>query len=550
MTIEIEVSGTGKYKGHKTNIAGYEYVEESTPIIPGDDKGGLGSLSFDVSEDDKQSILLYNDTVQLLDSKYGLVAGFINSLAVDTGLVTATGYGRLGRVNYNGQLVAKNTTLGGLITDLLNESGIIGNINIDSSISSIPVVAPGYSGDLWIFLKNICSAYQIEISLIEDTIFVRPIRQRELIVVNKSGESFRLNDITIAQNIDVNYYNYTYEPFFMAFPKGGWTPDVPVYQVNANEEATIDIQVDAYLTSVEQPTAQDFVPRDYSGPSSVYTVSGNDNLPIPAALWTARGGKIELELDSNGRTIVAKVTGANLPNLSPFTIGVSDGSTTYSTLRIMGTGVAFDQQTVRVPTGLTPADTPNELAATIDNPLISTYEQAYTAGVRARLLYALPERIYEASGETFYDPDQSEVDIFRTFNQYDDVVGVGYTFDDFDAQNAGLSFSEFDDFNTRSTSQSFGSVAGSRVRYREAKYRTRTASTADTGMNVTADFDTIFQDFNEDNTGRNFRDMHSAFFGLTFNDFALVPLRIKSAYPFFTLDDEVLGILDENVLAY
>jgi len=550
VTIEVEVSGTGNFKGHRSNLINYQYVEESTPVIPGESKGGLGSLSFEVAEDEKQSILLYNDNVTLLDSKYGLVSGFIKSLSVDGGAVSATGFGRLGALNYNGVLEAKNTTLGGLITDILNVSGIVGNINIDATVSSVPIVAPGYTGDLWVFLKNICSVYKIEISLIEDTVFVRPIRERFLETLNKNDESFRLNDITIAQNVDVNYYNYNFEGFFLAFPKGGWTPDVTVYQVDANETSVVDIQLDAFLTSVQQPTVQDFVAIDYAGPNSVYCVSGNDGLPIPSALWTARGGKIELELANNGRTIVATITGANLLNLAPFTIGLSDGATTYSTLRIMGTGVSFDQKTLRVPTGLTSADTPNEVGQTIDNPLVSTREQAYEAGVWARLINALPDRVYDASGESFYSPDQSEVDIYRTFNQYDDFVGAGYTFDEFDAQNSGLSFDEFDESNTRSTTQSFGSLAGSRVRYREAIYRTRTATTNPGGVDISADFDTIIEDFNLENQGRSFRDMHTAFFGLTFNDFALVPLRTKSAFGFFTLDDEVLGILDENVLAY
>jgi hypothetical protein len=550
VTIEIESVGSGKFKGHRSNIGSYEYTEESTPIIPGQENGGLGALSFEVSEDDRRSILLYNDEVTLLDSKYGIVSGFITSLETSEGVVSATGFGRLGNLNTIGTLTAKNTTLGGLVTEILNAAGIIGNINVDSTIASIPVVSPGYTGDLWVYLKNVCAAYQVEVSLIEDTVFIRPIRERTLNILNAYNESFSLNDVTIAQSVDVNYYNYAFEGEFLAYPKGGWSPDISVYQVDAGEVSVVDIAIDAFLTSVKQPIVQDFVAIDYTGPDSVYCVAGNDGLPIPSALWTDRGGSIELELDNNGSTIRATITGANIASLAPFTIGLSDGATTYSTLRIRGEGVSFDVETLNVPTGLTDADTPNKVGATIDNKLISTREQAFTAGVKARLLNALPERRYEVSGDSFFNPDQSEVDIYNTFIQYDDTVGVGYTFDQFDAQNAGLSFDEFDESNTRSTTQSFGSLAGSRVRYREALYRVRSAVTTAENVTVSADFDTILDDFNKENEGRTFRDMATAFFDLKFNDFALVPLRTQSGTDFFTLDDEVLGILDENVLAY
>lgn len=550
MTIEIESTGTGKFKGHRSNIGSYTYTEESTPIIPGQENGGLGALSFEVAEDDRRSILLYNDEVTLLDSKYGIVSGFITTLDTTEGVVSATGFGRLGNLNTLGVLTAKNTTLGGLVTEILNAAGIVGNINVDSTVASIPVVSPGHTGDLWVYLKSVCATYQVEVSLIEDTVFVRPIRERTLNIINAYNESFSLNNITIAQSVDVNYYNYVFEGDFLAYPKGGWSPSVSVYQVDANEVSVVDINIDAFLTSVEQPTVEDFVAIDYTGPDSVYCVAGNDGLPIPAGLWTDRGGNIELSLENNGSTIRATITGANFPSLAPFTIGLSDGATTYSTLRIIGNGVSFDVETLNVSTGLTDADTPNKVGANIDNKLISTREQAFTAGVKARLLNALPERSYQVSGDSFFDPDQSEVDIYNTFTQYDDTVGAGYTFDQFDAQNDGLSFDEFDESNTRSTTQAFGSVAGSRVRYREALYRVRTAVTTAENVTITADFDTIVDDFNTENQGRTFRDIDTAFFGLKFNDFALIPLRTQSGTDFFTLDDEVFGILDKNVLAY
>ena len=132
-----------------------------------------------------------------------------------------------------------------------------------------------------------------------------------------------------------------------------------------------EVDLDFYLTSVQQPTVQDTVAKDY-GTASVYSASGNDNLPVTAAFWTAFGGDMSFEILGDGSRLKITITGPNYDALAPYSISISDGSTSYSTLRVVGTGMDFNRLLYTERTGLTASDTPTVKGTEIDNPAINT----------------------------------------------------------------------------------------------------------------------------------------------------------------------------------
>lgn len=569
MSVEVELDGSGAFAGDKSNIGTYSYTEASTPVIPGDDSGGVGEFTFEVMEDVRRSQLLYRDNIVLRDSEYGEVTGFISGVSADNGIARVTGLSRLGSLNTEATIPAGEGTLGDLLLLIFQRGNIVDDIDIEDDVADRFIVYPGFTGNMWIFLKNICTAQQIEVSLVLNRVLVRKLRQRELRQEGIASEFWSIEDVQLAQNIEVVYYNYQFFEDFLAYPKGGWNPDIPVYQVDANEEVELDVSIDAYLLDVEQPEIRDFV--GIFEEDSVYSVSGNDGLPVPPQLWLDRGGSLTVSLAENGSVLKVRIKGPNLPSLAPFTIGLSDGANQYSTLRLRGRGVAFDEQVVTVPTGLTDAETSNEIGQTINNPMISTYEEAYTAGVRARQIFASPQRRINLTGRQLFDPNQSELPITNTFGEFDELLipqgpfltlddpflgqldvnalsGDDYFFFDFDQEFSSFTFDDLDAFNTLLVSQSFGSLSGSRVRYRESYMRVREADTSEARVDVVAEFDTLVSDFNEENAGRTFDDFQIAFYDLSFQDFSLIPLRTDTTYPFFRLDNEEVGILDLNVL--
>jgi hypothetical protein len=337
-------------------------------------------------------------------------------------------------------------------------------------------------------------------------------------------EIVNLSEETFAQNFQVAYYNYQNLSNVIAYPFGGWTPDVEVYSVEAGETITFDIPVNAFLSSVKQPEVQNTVIRDYAGTDSVYSATGNDGLPVTAAFWEAFGGRMSFELTDLGRNIRVTLRGPDFPELSPYSIAISDGATEYSTLRIVGSGVFFDRQLVTIPTGLTSVETPQEFGQEIDNPFVRTREDAIDVGVRARRRYALPRQTFETTGRSlqrrtfvrydylvfddpnfgFWDstiyallPDTPEgVLFFPTFTEYDDSLPVPFVFDDFDDSFQSATFDDFDASQAEPVGQAFGTVPGARLRFQDAYYRVRTTQVSESQASVSAEYDTLFSDFN------------------------------------------------------
>jgi hypothetical protein len=530
MSIEVEVYGNEQIPGHKSNVIEYSYSEEATPVIPGDSSGGIGSISFSTLDDAATSMLMYGDTAHLFDSHNGSITGKIESVNGSDGVASFSGVSDLVRLNILGDVPFMDSTLGIVVETIFATAGILAGFDIDDTLASIPVISPEYSGDLWVFLKELCTAYEFEITLIDDVITVRPLRQNTINLFDTISDSWSVSGANQAQTVEVNYYNYASVTNELVYPKGGWTKDVQVYQVDAAQTLTIDLKLDYYLSSVTQPVLQDTVGRYDTG--SVYCVAGNDGLPITAAEWSAYGGSLNVAIDPDDSSLLhVTIVGANLTDIGPFRIAVSAGpSDYYSSLRITGTGLAFDKQTISVPTGLTADETSSKVGITIDNKFISTKAQAYDAGKRAILQYGMPKVGYSFSAPNIGDFLTAPGTILYThFFEYDEQVGTEL-FSQVDSSIGTWDFTKFDDHLSTSivdgvTYQMFGNVNGSRIKYRDSWYRVRSANITPTTVDASADWDNLFDDFNTVNTDNTFTTFNGTFDQLTFTDFHLVPMR-------------------------
>src|SRR5690606_16632030 len=115
-----------------------------------------------------------------------------------------------------------------------------------------------------------------------------------------------------------------------------------------------------------------FVAENYES-SSVYTVVGKDGLPIPVDQWVDGGGKVSVEIAEDTRSIILTVTGMAETEYAPYRLALGSGdSTFYSTLRLVGTGVVFDNKTLTMETSVDPDRVSQEGAPLIDNEHIDT----------------------------------------------------------------------------------------------------------------------------------------------------------------------------------
>lgn len=543
MSIEVEVTGNGKFAGYRTNLESYSVTEDSTPTAPGDSSGGTGSIAFTATEDTSATgtILLLNDVITLSDTSAGQTQGTVTSVNVANGprtggydsrggSATVTADGRLGILNATGFVPAFMGDLDGAATMILGPAGITTGIVIEPSIAGTPVAFRGGQYNYWFLLKEIASAVGlIEVALVSNNVVVRPIREREAYMEKVSNVSWGVQNGELAQFVEVIYYNYEEIESGLVYPYGGWNPDVQILQVDAGQTITVNVPVNVSLTSIDQPVVQDFVDRYYDS-SSVYSVAGNDGLPIPAAQWTAQGGSLTVAIGDDGQSIDVTMTGASEAEYAPYQIAVASGpSDYYSTLRLVGDGLGFTPETLRVPTGAPASKTAQEVGITIDNPAVNTRNDAYSAALRAAASWAAPSQTVTITATIINRSDSNGSYIYPTF---DDFNGQ-YPTEDFDAFNAiwtGEAFAAFnayqfglvrDDF----ANQVFGNVGGARVLFRDAYYRIRNATVTQDGITTaTAERDTTFGDFNLAYDGMTLGGWDAAFDGLKFEDYALIPL--------------------------
>jgi hypothetical protein len=286
----------------------------------------------------------------------------------------------------------------------------------------------------------------------------------------------------------------------------------------------------------------------------VYAVSANDNLPVSAAFWTDFGGDMSFEILGPGNKLKVTITGPDYEPLSPYSISISDGSTSYSTLRIVGTGMNFQRELYTEKTGLKPDEAPILKGQEIDNVAIDTLEEAKRFALFARRLYSLPRQTYSTSARTFDRLKGSIPTIFYpTFDEFSDGLPAGYTFTSFNNQYSGVTFEEFTLQLGNTVPQGFGEVAGSRIQLEDAMYRVRSVNITPDVVSIETEYDTLFSDLNPiygaalwedlppdwdgmadawedaivfDFPQRTFTDFNDIFSGVSFKDFALLPLRL------------------------
>lgn len=533
MAITVKVSGSGTFGGAESNLSSYSVTEESTPVAATDTSGAVGGLSFSAVDNPARlgSVLLFDSEVELTDGDRGTVPGIIDGLDSNDGLMSVSAVSRLNTLVTEKTAQYVNGTFDTAIRYYLSLGGVVDDVAVDASLSSIPIIAPGWKGDVWTKVKELCLTVGAEIAVLKGDVVVRPVRGRRALEINNSKVSWSIAKGSVAREIEVFYYDSQFLSNQMVYPYGGWNEDVAIYSVDAGETTKVNIPVDVSLSSITSPTPVDSVSRTHST-SSVYAVAGNDGHAIPAAMWTAYGGRLTARIGEDGQSIDLEITGASgdIQKYAPFRIAMSSGSSTYySSLRIMGTGVGFDKQSVKVATGVDPDEIARDSTVSIDLPFIRTQADAFNVALDATAKWSAPDRTISIIKTDIRRPGETKEKYnYATFADFDELYD-GQTFEDFDASFAGSTFNDFDQFWYGLVAddfdfQAFGNVGGSRLQHRRSMYRIRTATITESSVNFSAEADTTFGDFDTSAAGMTFSDFDTMYEGLSFAEFGLVPL--------------------------
>ncbi len=341
---------------------------------------------------------------------------------------------------------------------------------------------PGGKVNLWDELKEICSMRKIDISVEGNSLIFAHERTKEATLDYATSLDWSVDNMDAAKHVEVHYYpnprwgtvEYPVNADIEFYPRDG-NSDAQIIQVDANETVEVDLDLNAWVSEVNQPVYTEFVEnRDYSFSHGVYSAVGNDNLPITASRWTDTGGDLRVEKTDDPSMVRVIVTGPSDESLAPYRIAMSSGNH-YNSLHLTGKCYIWDRKTVRVATGADPMNTTQDVGAEVDSKHIQSMSDAYDVAYRVARTYAGPNLRMSGSAQELSDPSLSST--------------------------AAI------------------------IEAKDAHYRIVNVNTSPGSMEFAAAEDTTFEDFNNVWDGASFKDFNEQFPRSTFRDFALTPLE-------------------------
>lgn len=513
-----------------TNIRSFSVQEDATPIDPSSSAGGVGQINFNVNDFTDGPLLIGN--VILADGARGKTSGTVTSVVGNNADLQVTADSILGLFNTNRTAQPFTGTLGDLVQYYCDLVAIPNDVLTDAAISSRSVIYPGWRGNAWVYVKQMLAKEQIEMALVFDRVYVRPLRQITANQERMSTVGYSVSNTEAAQNVEVNYYNYVNGAQQEVYPLVGQDPQI--YVVNSGETQVFTQQLNASMSSINQPVVQTSVANTtFAGTNGVYSVSGNDGLPVNAAQWTAEGGSLSVRITDDPSVIEVTIKGATNATLAPFRIAMSSGSSNfYNSLHITGTGVTWDKKSVIIPTGATPDQASDVFAVTVDNVFISSFQDAINLGIKAAQAHAGLQ--YTVSG-TAYDLNRAgsgDALVQATVADFN-LAYSGYLVSTFNTLWSGQTVEQFnvywqDQVDLLWENQLFGNAPGARIIGEEVNFRISSATTTESSVQFTAQLDTLVNDFNGTwPAGTTVAAFNTEFTGYTCQEFSTVPLRMS-----------------------
>lgn len=470
-------------------------AEDATPIDASSAFGGVGTVSI-TTHDFEGSRQIINKNFDL-DGGNGKMSGVVRGVSKSGGMLSITADSVLSKFNVEKTIPPYHGTLLGAIEFYCDQVGITNAVSVDSSFSSRAVNYPGWNGNVWANIKFMLAKERVELALVYDKINVRPIRQSIADISRSIDSSWTMDASGTASYMEVFYYNYAYGLQAEIYPPTN-TEEPTVFQVGAGETVTFQVELTASVISVNQPQAVDWVEdRPYPNTTGVYSVAGNDGLPIPAAQWLGQGGSVTVQTTDDPSVISVTVVGASESQYAPYRIAMTSGASGYyNSLHVTGEALVSDRRSIVVPTGIDGSgDT-----QTIDNIFVSTLGDAYNAALSAGQQYGGVSYTVSGTASGINKADGSMSLVAATIEDFN-VANAGTTIADFNVTWTGDTIADFTQYWESTVAslyvnQLYGNVVGSRVLLDDANFRVESVTNHEQQTDFVARLDTTIEDFN------------------------------------------------------
>lgn len=556
-SIDVTLATPGAPSG-SIDALSYSYSEQSSPLSGGDSSGSVGTFGVSIKVPDeympapaRHAVWLMHDTigdsvfhgaeVVINDSRKGFTSGRVTAVerSQDGGTIQLSGVTRLALLNANNvQAQPYSGTLNGAVAYYMSIAGITSGFTVDASIATTPVVVPGWYGELWYHIKQLTAAYGCDISLVSNVILVRPVRERVAAMNRDVTRTATLGGNGLAQAVEVYQYNNRPITNELVYPVSGPTIEDRIFNVNAGEDSEYTLQLSASLSSFQVPTMLTSMAPDYTA-TSAYVITTNDDTALTSAEWTAAGGRVTFELDESTSSITVKMRGASgLMNTqgeeyTNFSMSLSSPVTgnRFSTLRIVGSGVAFNKQVKRIRTGVPATMTSTDVGVTIDNPCVSTADDVARVGLRAAREYSGMAMRLSGSVISINRRGDTGQSTIPTYEQVESalatIIGGTPTYAQVQSYHASLGLTTYKQvqdyweaqFADEDADQVFGNVQGARVFDKKTRrwYRIRSADLGPGLINFSdAEDDLTYADYEAHFAGKTYGQVQAILSGFNY----------------------------------
>lgn len=518
--------------GKPYQATSYTVQEDSTPTVSDDSTGSVGQIVFELVNVE-QPFLLEGKDVSLKDTLKGSTVGTVSQVSeTDKTSVTVTCYTRLGKLNiYGVQAQPFSGTLGDAYRYYVGLAEQITDIYVDEEIDNLPVVFPGWYGELWYNLKLMAAAQGCEVSLVSGVLLLRPLRTREAVKNADVDRSRTYGGGTLAKSVEVYYYNNKPITNKLVYPPGGWTMETEVLSVGAGETLEHVVELSASVTKLQPLEMRTYVAPGFSS-ASVYTVVGDDGLPIVPKQWTDAGGKVSVKINPDTTSVTVTLTGATgirstqggFMSSYSIALGADRTGNRYSTLRLVGTGVAFNKKKITAPTCVQDNLTGTDVGITVDNPFLSTVDEAWNTAVVAARGFAGESMSLSGTVTAINQLGDTGSASYPTYD-FVEAFYAGKTYIQVEALNTGKTYDEvqqqfFAEVQNEFANQVFGNVNGARVWDRKTLrwYRIRSANVSHGQIQFEAEDDLLYSDVEEKYQYMTYDQVQELFDGLTYSE--------------------------------
>ena len=256
----------------------------------------------------------------------------------------------------------------------------------------MPFKIPGFTGNVWEKMRELCSLVQLDIFFKKDRIAIEPqSAMREdsggafipALQVAKGALSESVNDRTTARSVEVNYRemvgsdaNFASTLLFKADQ---------VYTLERGETKEEKIQTDSSFVFLFQPIVVSGVPVPYTSGFSSYVITGHDGYIVDPQWWLDNGGSVKVEQTGVSGEIKLVMQAPNVDTVrAPYRI--SEGVADRPALYVVGYGLKLGEpKTLKVYTGA--GDAAEDVGVKFESQFITKKLMAMNAGHKLAVSY-------------------------------------------------------------------------------------------------------------------------------------------------------------------